>query len=164
MKLRLVALLAVFGLLCACAAPAEPAAPAPEAPTADASAAVVPAADAAPPAEYDEDLTKLSETMRYSEVMHIQAEPEKYIGKTIKLEGYFYIYESDIRNVYVCLVPDSTACCTAGLEFRLAGEHKFPDDYPKTDELITVAGTFGAYSDDEGEHTAYELQEACFIN
>ena len=113
---------------------------------------------------YDEDLTKLSETMRYAEVLHIQGAPENYVGKTIKVEGYFYIYESDIRNVYVCLVPDSTACCTAGLEFRLAGEHVFPDDYPKTDELITVAGTFGAYSDDEGESTAYELQDAFFLN
>ena len=88
----------------------------------------------------------------------------KFEGKTIKVQGYFYVYESDIRNVYVCLVPDSTACCTAGLEFRLAGEHKFPDDYPASDELITAAGTFGAYSDDEGEHIAYELQDAYFLS
>ena len=158
MKLRLIVPVLLLCLLCACGAPsqsADSAAPAAREQSAEGQA---------PPAEFDEDLTKLSETMRYAEILNIQAEPESYIGKTIKLEGYFYIYESDIRNVYVCLVPDSTACCTAGLEFRLAGEHKFPDDYPKPDELITVAGTFGAYSDDEGEHTAYELQDAYFIH
>ena len=120
--------------------------------------------DAAPAAEFDLDLTELNDTMRYAQVLLMQAEPEEYIGKTVKVEGYFYIYEGDIRNVYVCLVPDSTACCTAGLEFRLAGEHKFPDDYPKSDELITVAGTFAPYSDDEGESTAYELKDAWFVN
>ena len=102
--------------------------------------------------------------MRFAEMLCIQEDPEEYIGKTIKVEGYFYIYESDIRNVYVCLVTDSTACCTVGLEFRLAGEHKYPDDYPKPNELITVAGTFNAYSDDERECVTYELQDAFFIN
>ncbi len=158
MRIRLLILLALLCLLCACASPqnTESPAPAAQAETSD--------SQSAPAEEFDEDITKLSETMRYAEVMYIQADPERYLGKTIKVQGYFYIYESDIRNVYVCLVPDSTACCTAGLEFRLAGEHKFPDDYPKSDELITVAGTFGAYSDDEGEHTAYELQDAYFID
>ena len=160
MRIRLVILLALVCLLCACSSPqkTEPPAPADQADSSDPQAAPT------EEEEFDEDITKLSETMRYSEVMYIQADPERYLGKTIKVQGYFYIYESDIRNVYVCLVPDSTACCTAGLEFRLAGEHKFPDDYPKSDELITVAGTFGAYSDDEGEHIAYELQDAYFID
>ena len=158
MRVRLVVFLGLLCLLCGCAAPqkGETSAPAGQ-------ASVSETADA-PEQAFDEDLTKLSDNMRYSEVMYIQADPERYLGKTIKVQGYFYIYESDIRNVYVCLVPDSTACCTAGLEFRLAGEHKFPDDYPKSDELITVAGTFGAYSDDEGEHTAYELQDAYFLS
>ena len=150
----------LLSLLCGCTAPAQPPAPAPPS-QAD---TVETAPDAAPASEFDLDLTELNDTMRYAQVLLMQAEPEEYIGKTVKVEGYFYIYEGDIRNVYVCLVPDSTACCTAGLEFRLAGEHKFPDDYPKTDELITVAGTFAPYSDDEGESTAYELKDAWFVN
>ena len=152
MRVRLLVFLGLLCLLCGCSGPQKGETPAP--------AGQVSASEQ----EFDEDLTKLNENMRYSEVMYILADPERYLGKTIKLEGYFYIYESDIRNVYVCLVPDSTACCTAGLEFRLAGEHKFPDDYPKSDELITVAGTFGAYSDDEGEHIAYVLQDAYFLS
>ena len=152
-------------LLCfltACTSSAD--SPAPEVPEQAAPAGSAADADALQEPEFDEDLTKLSDTMRYAQILLMQAEPEEYVGKTIKLEGYFYIYESDIRNVYVCLVPDSTACCTAGLEFRLAGDHKYPDDYPKTDELITVAGTFAPYSDDEGESTAYELKDAWFVN
>ena len=158
MRVRLAVFLGLLCLLCGCTAPQKGETPAPAG-----QASVSETTDATEQA-FDEDLTKLNDNMRYSEVMYIQADPERYLGKTIKVQGYFYIYESDIRNVYVCLVPDSTACCTAGLEFRLAGEHKFPDDYPKSDELITVAGTFGAYSDDEGEHTTYELQDAYFID
>ena len=158
MRVRLVVFWGLLCLLCACAAPQKGETPAPAGQVSSSQP------QAAPEQAFDEDLTKLNDNMRYSEVMYIQADPERYLGKTIKVQGYFYIYESDIRNVYVCLVPDSTACCTAGLEFRLAGEHKFPDDYPKSDELITVAGTFGAYSDDEGEHTAYELQDAYFLS
>ncbi len=155
--------MAAICLLCACAAPAVPE-PSAQAELAEAAETAETAPDPAQEPVIDEDLTKLSETMRYAEILQIQGAPEDYIGKTIKVQGYFYIYESDIRNVYVCLVPDSTACCTAGLEFRLAGEHSFPDDYPKTDELITVAGTFAPYSDDEGESTAYELKDAWFVN
>lgn len=109
---------------------------------------------------YDVDLTEMSQLMRYSEVNYILANPQEFLGKTIKIEGYFYIYEADIRNVYVCIVPDSTACCTAGLEFRLAGEHRYPEDYPPSDAEITVVGTFAAYSDDEGETVCYQLEDA----
>lgn len=102
----------------------------------------------------------MSQLMRYSEVNYILGNPQDFLGKTIKIEGYFYIYEADIRNVYVCIVPDSTACCTAGLEFRLAGEHRYPEDYPPSDAEITVVGTFAAYSDDEGETVSYQLEDA----
>ena len=112
----------------------------------------------------DVDLDDLNQALRYSGVNDILQNPENYVGKTIKVTGYFYIYEADIRNVYACLVPDPTECCASGLEFRLAGEHAFPDDYPPADTEITVIGTLGTYSDDEGENYAYELQNAELVS
>ena len=38
--------------------------------------------------------------------------------------------------------------CTQGLEFVLAGEHTYPDDYPKEGEEITVTGIFDIYEED----------------
>ena len=74
-------------------------------------------------------------------------------------------YALYVSGMYFLIASSSLPpTVAAGLEFRLAGEHKFPDDYPKPDELITVAGTFGAYSVDEGGHIACELQDAYFIN
>ena len=144
----------LLSLLCGCTAPAQT--PAPAAPSQADTVETAP--DAAPAAEFDLDLTELNDTMRYAQVLLMQAEPEEYIGKTVKVEGYFYIYEGDIRNVYVCLVPDSTACCTAGLEFRLAGEHKFPDDYPPVGTPLTVGGIFETYP--EGDKYYCRLKEA----
>jgi predicted small lipoprotein YifL len=113
-----------------------------------------------PDMEFDVDFSQMEENMRYPEMTYILGNPEEFIDKTIKLEGYFYLYESDIRNVYVCLVEDITGCCAQGLEFRLAGEHKFPDDYPASDEYFTVTGVFEPYWDDEDEVTKYELVNA----
>ena len=108
----------------------------------------------------------LNSNMVYSEVAAMVSTPEKYIGKTVKMQGTFDVY-TDINTgtyYYACIIQDATACCSSGIEFSWKGEHKFPDDYPKSDELITVAGTFAPYSDDEGESTAYELKDAWFVN
>ncbi len=105
----------------------------------------------------------MPENLWYAQACHVFDDAEDYLGKTIKVRGYFYIYEADIRNVYACIVMDPTECCAQGFEFRLAGDPKFPDDYPPADAEITVVGTLGTYSDDEGEHFAYELQNAYIL-
>ena len=32
---------------------------------------------------------------------------------------------------HACVIPDATACCAQGIEFTLAGDHRWPDDYPE---------------------------------
>ena len=54
--------------------------------------------------------------------------------------------------------PDATACCSQGIEFVLAGEHTFPDDYPNENAIITVTGLFDTYQ--EGEYRYCTLREA----
>lgn len=92
----------------------------------------------------DVDLTKLSSTMVYSEVYNMMYSPDDYIGKTVKMTGKFAYYEDpDTKAMYfACIIADATACCSQGLEFDLAGEHKYPDDYPQAGNEITVTGTF----------------------
>lgn len=102
--------------------------------------------------DIDIDLTQLSSTFVYSEVYDMMVKPENYIGKTIRMTGAFNVYEDEETGkiYYSCIISDATACCQQGIEFELKGKHKYPDDYPKQDEEITVTGEFEIYKE-EGE-------------
>ena len=103
----------------------------------------------------DVDLTALSSTMVYSEVYNMMCTPDDYIGKTVKMEGQFAIYQATDENgafipgqiYFACVIADATACCSQGLEFVLIGEHAYPDDYPELGAEITVVGTFQTYEE-----------------
>lgn len=98
----------------------------------------------------DVDLTTLSSTMVYSEVYNMMIMPEDYMGKTIKMNGIFsYMTDETTGNVYyACIIMDATACCSQGIEFELAGDYTYPDDYPEIGGDITVTGTFDVYEED----------------
>ena len=103
----------------------------------------------------DVDLTQLSSTMVYSEVFNMMYAPEGYIGKTVKMEGQLAIYQAVDKDgtpvpdqiYFACVIADATACCLQGVEFVLAGEHTYPDDYPDPGSDITVTGTFEVYEE-----------------
>ena len=98
----------------------------------------------------DVDLTVLSSTMVYAEVLNMMTEPNAYDGKTVKMRGRFgasYGYRPDgtINEdvlIFACIIADATACCSQGIEFVLSGAYNFPEDYPELDSEITVTGTF----------------------
>lgn len=106
-------------------------------------------------AAVDVDLTTLSSTMVYSEVYNMMVSPESYVGKAVKMRGQFALYQSVDENgnlipdqiYFACVIADATACCSQGLEFILAGEHSYPDDYPELGTEITVVGTFQTYEE-----------------
>ena len=109
-------------------------------------------ADSAP-GQVDVDLTDLSSTVVYSEVYNmLYGDPESYVGKTVRMEGIFAVYEDEVnqKNYYACIIADATACCSQGLEFELSGKHTYPDDYPELGTDITVTGTFQLYQEGEG--------------
>ncbi len=106
----------------------------------------------------DVDLTQLSSTMVYSEVYNMINTPEDYIGKTVKMNGAFQLYCQKMDEngqpdfsypiYYACVIADAAACCSQGLEFVLAGNFTYPDDYPEPGVDITVTGTFETYEED----------------
>lgn len=109
------------------------------------------------------DLTALSGTMVYSEVYNMMAAPEKYIGKTVKMEGLFAIYHDEDTNkdYFSCIIQDATACCSQGIEFALTDDYTYPDDYPKEGGKICVAGVFDTYK--EGDYTYCMLKNAKIV-
>lgn len=96
------------------------------------------------------DLTLFSDTLLYAEVYNIQAEPEKYISKTIKMSGEFAIYEDLSNNItyYGCLVMDDEGCCIMGMDFILEDGKNYPDDYPKIGDVFTIEGELQIYEED----------------
>lgn len=118
--------------------------------------------------EYDLDLTKLGSTMIYSEVYNMMLEPESYVGKSIRMQGNFAIYQAadeegkPIPNqlYFACVIADASACCSQGLEFVLAGDYVFPNDYPEPGTFIRVSGIFETY--EENGHTFTHLVDAVF--
>ncbi len=96
------------------------------------------------------DLSKLSGTVVYSQVYNMMYEPEAYLGKVIRMAGYYSAYEDTERGVvyHACVIPDATACCAQGIEFIWGGEHQWPDDYPEEGTDIIVTGRLEDYDED----------------
>ena len=121
-------------------------------------------------AAVDVDLTVLSGIMVYSEVNSMISFPDSYIGKTVKMQGQFTIYQATDENgafipdkmFFACMIADATACCAQGLEFALAGMPVYPDDYPELGAEITVVGTFEWYEEDGCRY--YRLGNAAFVS
>ena len=96
--------------------------------------------------DIDVDLTRYSATMVYAEVFNMMMEPEKYEGKKIRIQGNFDMFQYDeggtIHQSYACIIQDATACCAQGMEFVLAGDKHYPEDYPQIGAECTVTGRY----------------------
>ena len=97
----------------------------------------------------DLDLSQMSGTVAYAQVYQMISEPENYVGKIIRMRGYFDVFEDqDTGIVYTsCIIPDAAACCAQGFEFIWAGEHNWPEDYPEEGTDITVTGRLEIYEE-----------------
>ncbi|MBR6365910.1 MAG: hypothetical protein IKS10_07435 [Lachnospiraceae bacterium] len=96
------------------------------------------------------DLTKMSSTVVYAQVLDILSYPDNYLGKKITMSGLFGIYESPTTGeiYYSCIIQDATACCANGIEFLRKGEFKYPEDYPEPGDEVRVVGYFETYEED----------------
>ncbi len=128
------ALLACFCLAAPWAAPAE---------SSDSNAPAV-----------DLDLSKMSGTVVYAQIYQMAVHPEEYLGKRIRLAGWFDVFaDGESGMLYtVCYIPDASACCAQGIEFVWAGEHAFPEEYPEAGTPILVTGRFETYFEGEWEY------------
>ena len=99
--------------------------------------------------DVDVDLTTLSSTMVFAEVSSLVYDPIPYLGQRVRMEGIFsvdhaYTMEGEVdlsQNYFYCIIEDALACCAQGLEFSLAGDYAYPEDYPAEGDTIRVVGT-----------------------
>ncbi|MBQ9036358.1 MAG: hypothetical protein IJ115_02735 [Erysipelotrichaceae bacterium] len=89
------------------------------------------------------DLTFMNSNAIYSEIYNMTLNPEDYVGKHIKVVGYFATGQDDNGNtIFGCIVPDALACCQQGLGFELAEARQYPDEFPEPGTEIVLEGTF----------------------
>ncbi len=105
--------------------------------------------EAAADDKIDVDLTAMSSTMIYSKVFNMVTTPSDYKGQMVRMRWNFSTVEDEGERYYACIIADATACCSQGIEFELSDKSlKYPKDYPKADEEITVKGEFDYYKRD----------------
>lgn len=133
----IVMLCLILCLLCACSATAE-----------DMDRPVM--TPTPQPLAVDLDLSNFSGTVVYAQVYNLMYEYESWLGKVIRMAGYYSAYEDTQRGVvyHACVIPDATACCAQGIEFVWAEEHVWPDEYPEEGADIMVTGRLESYNED----------------
>ncbi len=97
--------------------------------------------------EIDIDLTTMSPLLVYGEVFNMVENPNKYIGKIIKLEGYYTSFEDTYNDKYYFFISieDALACCAQGVEFVFDEAATYPTDYPQDGSYIEFVGEFDVY-------------------
>ena len=105
------------------------------------------------------DLTALSSTMVYSEVFNMLMDPDRYVGKVVKMNGISACFTNPQTSklYYACIVADATGCCAQGLEYVLPEGEAYPD----LDTTITVTGTFALYT--ENGYKCFHLVDAQLV-
>ena len=99
----------------------------------------------------DVDLTKMSRTMLFAAVLDIRSNPDRYLGQRVRMSGKFAIIQGVDANgqpdpekiFYNCVIPDAQT----SLEFGVAGELFYPEDFPDLESRITVEGVYEKYED-----------------
>lgn len=89
------------------------------------------------------DLTFMNSNAIYSEIYNMTLNPEDYVGRVVKVKGFFAIGQDEKGDtIFGCIVPDALACCQQGLGFELAEARTYPDEYPQPGTEIILEGTF----------------------
>ena len=109
----------------------------------------------------DLDLSTMSATAIYSEVSNMMTDPKKYVGKTIKVKGYYTVSidpSTGERYTY-CLIPDATECCQQGLLFKLKKDEA--SKLPAEEKRFVISGKFTLKTLPEDKNATYvELENA----
>ena len=100
----------------------------------------------------DIDLNNLNANVVYAQVFQMMTEPDKFIGKRIRMSGQFNVYAaqegnpSGVTEYYAIIIADAQACCQQGIEFVWPG-HTYPDGFPEVKSNASVTGIFEVYEE-----------------
>lgn len=90
--------------------------------------------------------------MIYAEVFNMVLMPDEYENKTLKIKGNFavYISEQTGEKYFSIIIPDATQCCQQGIDFVVLNQKKYPQEFPKIGQEITLVGKYETMQTSEG--------------
>ena len=100
----------------------------------------------------DVDLNNLNANVVYAQVFQMMTEPDKFIGKRIRMSGQFNVYAaqegnpSGVTEYYAIIIADAQACCQQGIEFVWPGQ-TYPEGFPEVKSNASVTGIFEVYEE-----------------
>lgn len=97
------------------------------------------------------DFTKMNYNMASGVIFDMMVAPQKYKNKTMKIHGQFYTEVHSDKRIFAILIWDLTGCCPTGVTIVPLSSMKFPSDFPKQDEYVTVTGTLEIFEIDGEE-------------
>lgn len=108
----------------------------------------------------DLDLSLLSNTLVFSRLQSITAQPDDYMGQVIRLRGQCQTYYNELAGAvyHAVTVADATSCCAQGLEYVLSDENGYPDDGTEA----TITGHLTSY--EENGYIYFHLTDAEVMN
>jgi len=88
------------------------------------------------------DIVEMSETLVGATMLNIINEPERYMGKTIRVAGTYqpFYWDEEDRYFHDLVIESQAGCCPKILEFILNDE-----DYPMVGTMIELVGIYSSY-------------------
>ena len=115
--------------------------------SANATASALPSAPAA-------DAIEIKEKLFLAQTNEIYINKDDYLGKTIKYEGIFDIFEIPEMNMkYYSVIRYGPGCC--GDDGNVGFEVKWDGEYPKQNDWVEASGVLEEYN--EGQYTYLRL-------
>ena len=103
--------------------------------------------------KFDYDFTKMGQSVAYSQLVDFMNDQPSFEGKTVKITGDYYAQPSeDGKNTYYYIIlNDTTACCSAYIEFLTENGVDYPakSSNPDSGDIvqITASGKIGSYDE-----------------
>ena len=115
---------------------------------------------ASPKTKVDYDLSRMNFTMISSFFFQMLIDPPTYENKVFKVKGKFQASTNELTPeglpYFSVIINDVTMCCQEGIDFVWTGNHKWPQDYPKQDQEITIIGKY-IVTEEDGVSYSYIL-------
>lgn len=100
-------------------------------------------------------ILEIEEDKFVAQVGEIYNYPDKYLGETVKYEGYLYLEQYEGKDYYY--VVRNTYGCECGEEESIVGfEIKWGGDMPEEGTWIAVTGVLDSYIEEENEYLLVE--------
>ena len=91
-------------------------------------------------AQFDYDFTKINYYVASGVLFDMLVSSEKYVGKTVKINGQFLSDVYDGRQVMAVVLWDVGGCCPTGLTVVPSDGMRYPADFPESGSFATFCG------------------------